>query len=499
MIAENRRINYFLAIIAALFIWLICGPGCKSPDLTGEPPEPSGYTPSLQPADCQVQVPEGYDVECMDLTVPEDRSRPDGPTIRLHIARFLSTNPDPAPDPVIHLYGGPGGSLLDNISFYLRAGGDEILKSRDYILFNQRGTRYASPFLDCPGSFELYWESSQKALSKSERQAGDIDFLLACHQELVDRGINLAAYNSSENAADVNDLRAALGYDQVNLYGVSYGARLALTVMRDFPEIVRGAIIDSGYPMEIYISTEFALSAARAFDLIFDSCAADPVCQSTYPDLETTFYRVIDKLNADPVPVSISRGEVYIKGDDIQNLTFGSLYTFYGSDGVSWIPWMITAADEGKLSELTSAFEIMFTEDNLSEGMYYSVICREEVPPNSYETAQELAADLPTQIQDHYVSPVLFTICETWSSGQADPAEKEVVVSSLPALILTGQYDPITPPPYNKQIADSLSNSYFYEIPGIGHGAMRGDACALEIALQFLDDPDSEPDSSCLQ
>jgi pimeloyl-ACP methyl ester carboxylesterase len=497
MLTFNRKNNYYPGIIVVLFL-LISSVSCKGADQTPAADESTGYTPSIQSVECKFQVPPGYEVECMNLTVPEDRSQPDGPLIRLHVARLKSTSPDPAPDPVIHLYGGPGGSLLDNVSFYLNAGGDEILKSRDYILFNQRGTRYAEPFLDCPGSFELYWEGSQKGLSKSERQAEEIDFLLACHQDLIDQGINLAAYNSSENAADVNDLRALLGYEQVNLYGVSYGARLALTVMRDFPEIVRGAIIDSGYPMEIFISTEFALSAARAFDLIFDSCEADPVCQRTYPDLETTFYRVIDKLNDQPVSVTISQGEVFIKGDDIQNLTFGSLYTFYGSDGVSWIPWMITTADEGKLDELTSAFEIMFTEDNLSEGMYYSIICREEVPPNSYETAQELATNLPSQVQDHYVSPVLFKVCDTWASGQADSTEKETLVSNLPALILTGQYDPITPPPYNKQIADSLTNSFFYEIPGIGHGAMRGDECALEIALQFLDDPATEPNSSCL-
>ena len=498
MVINNQKKCVGRGIIAALSFLFLLLAGCQSAALTAEPLVISSPTPAIQPADCKFQVPTNYEVECMDLTIPEDRSQPDGPTILLHVARFKSTSPNPAPDPVIHLYGGPGGSLLDTTAFYLQAGGDEILKTRDYILFNQRGTRYAEPFLDCPGGFDLNWEASQESLSKTQRQGKEIEFLLACHQDLVDQGINLAAYNSSENAADVYDLSAALGYEQVNLYGVSYGARLALTVMRDYPQIVRGAIIDSGYPMEIHISTEFALSAARAFDLIFDGCKADPICQDSYPDLETTFYRVIDELNAHPVPVNLDRGEVFINGNDILNLTFGSLYTFYGSDGVSWIPWMITTADEGELNELIPAFEIMFTEDTLSEGMYYSVICREEVPSNSYQAARQRAADLPPQIQDHYVSPVLFTVCETWASGQAGSAEKETVVSDIPVLVLTGQYDPITPPPYNRQIADFLTNSFFYEIPGIGHGAMRGDECALEIALQFLDDPAGEPDSSCL-
>jgi pimeloyl-ACP methyl ester carboxylesterase len=495
----NQKQTFELVILVVLCLILISVPGCKPADQVIVIPRSPTKSPSIKPADCLFDVPQGYDVECMYVTVPEDRSQPDGPSINLPVAVFKSTNPEPAPDPVVHLYGGPGGSLLDNVDFYLQAGGDDILKSRDYVLFNQRGTRYAEPFLDCPGSFELFWETAQMDLSITEREAADLEFLLACHQDLVDQGINLAAYNSTENAADIKDLSAALGYDQVNLYGVSYGARLVLNVMRDHPQIVRSAIIDSGYPMEIYISTEFALSAARAFDLIFNSCAADPVCQNNYPDLERTFYRVIDELNTNPVPFSLNQGTVLINGYDIMNLTFGSLYTFYGSDGVSFIPWMITIADEGNLNELKPSFEIMFSESTTSQGMYYSIICREEVPPNSYQAAHELAADLPSQIQENYVSKVLFTLCESWTSGQVDPAEKKPVVSNLPTLVLTGQYDPITPPPYNKQVADSLSNSYFFEIPGIGHGAMRGDECALEIALQFLDDPGSEPDASCLQ
>jgi pimeloyl-ACP methyl ester carboxylesterase len=492
----NQR-TFGLSILAALI--MVSVPGCKPADQVIVISRSPTDTPSTQSAECHFEVPEGYDVECMELSVPEDRSQPDSPLIKLPVAIFKSTSPDPAPDPVIHLYGGPGGSLLDNVDFYLQAGGDEILKSRDYVLFNQRGTRYAEPFLDCPGDFELFWDTAHLDLSRTEREAADLDFLLACHQDLVDQGINLAAYNSTENAADIKDISAALGYDQVNLYGVSYGARLALNVMRDHPQIVRSAIIDSGYPMEIYISTEFALSAARAFDLIFDGCAADPVCQNNYPDLERTFYKVIDELNNNPVPLTLDQGTVLINGYHIMGLTFGSLYTFYGSDGVSFIPWMITTADEGKLNELKPSFEIMFSESTTSTGMYYSVICREEVPPNPYQTAQELAADLPSQIQENYVSDVLFKLCESWSSGQVDPATKEPVISNLPALVLTGQYDPITPPPYNKQVADALSNSYFFEIPGIGHGAMRGDDCALDIALQFLDDPGSEPDASCLQ
>lgn len=498
MLRMHKKVEKLVAFVVLLFITAILI-GCQKADTEGSIYDALGYVPTFTSSACQFNVPEGTNVECGYLTVPEDRNLPDGSTIRLHVAVFKSTSPDPALDPVIHLYGGPGGSLLDLVNYYLNVGGYDFLKTRDYVLFSQRGTRYAEPYLDCPGAVELMWEMSGRGLTYYERRMEEIDFYLACQEDLLDRGINLTTYNSTENAADVNDLRFVLGYEQVNLYGVSYGARLALAVMRDFPNAVRSAIIDSGYPMNIHINHEFALSAARAFDLIFEGCAADTTCDSRYPDLETTFYRVIDNLNNNPALVSLSRGEVYIDGDDIIDLTFGSLYTFYGPDGVSWIPQMITIADRGDLQDLASAFEVMFADSNFSEGMYYSVLCREEVPFDSYETARSLTADLQSQIQDHYVTPSMFNICDAWESGQIDPEKKEPVNSDIPALVLTGQYDPITPPSYNRIIAETLSNSFFYEIPGIGHGAMRGNKCALDIGLQFLDDPTSEPDASCLQ
>jgi pimeloyl-ACP methyl ester carboxylesterase len=159
---------------------------------------------------------------------------------------------------------------------------------------------------------------------------------------------------------------------------------------------------------------------------------------------------------------------------------------------------MITDVNQGRFGDLVPGFEIMFGEDVFSEGMYYSTICREEVPPDSYETARLLAAELPSQLRDHYVSPMMFRICDIWDSGLAEPIEKEPVYSSIPTLVLTGQYDPITPPAYNRTIAETLSNSFFYEIPGIGHGAMRGSTCALEIGLQFLENPTRRPDAACL-
>jgi pimeloyl-ACP methyl ester carboxylesterase len=344
--------NILVTLLALGLLCAACGPTASEPDAVptemtrdaGPPirPEPGagssegpGYTPSFESAECQFNTPSDYKIECGYLTVPEDRSQPEGTSIRLHVAIFKSTNPNPTSDPVIHLEGGPGGSSLDSASVYLETGGDEFLATRDYVMFNQRGTRYAVPSLECPGYAELMWEMAKQGLSREAQQERETEFLLDCQNDLLDQGINLAAYNSAANAADVGDLRIALGYEQVNLYGISYGSRLALTVMRDTPDGIRSVILDSVYPPQVDLYSQTPANAARAFKMVFADCAAEADCNRTYPDLERTFYRVIDELNANPQRVTLSHGSVTIDGDNFMDLAFGALYR---KDAIPLVP-----------------------------------------------------------------------------------------------------------------------------------------------------------------
>jgi poly(3-hydroxybutyrate) depolymerase/pimeloyl-ACP methyl ester carboxylesterase len=455
------------------------------------------YKPLFEPGACEFQVPASYKVECGHLVVPENRDLPEGSQVRLPVAIFKSKSPNPAPDPVIHLVGGPGGNLLDTSAFYLQAGGDQILGTRDYVLFNQRGTHYTEPSLECPGQVEFRLELAGQELSMEEREAKEIEFLLGCQEALLDQGIDLAAYNSAENAADVNDLRIVLGYDQVNLYGISYGTRLALTVMRDYPERIRSVILDSTYPPQVDLEGEVALNADRAFSVLFESCAADTSCDSQYPNLDETFYQAVDELNADPVWVSVRNGtvDVWVDGDILIDAIFGSLYRV---DAIPWVPLMISEAGKGNLAAIQVPLEVMIDNSGISQGMYYSLQCREEVTFESYNDALVRTADLSAQVVDHFVSPFVFDLCATWASGRAVTVENEPVSSDIPTLILAGQYDPITPPAWGRLAGETLENSFFYEFPGIGHGVIRSNQCALEIGLQFLDDPAIEPDVSCI-
>jgi pimeloyl-ACP methyl ester carboxylesterase len=512
----NPRKSAYYAIV----VMLLCGcrgvqgteqPTIRSAIHTASPVEqPPGSTaapthsplPRFESASCQFINAYLYDVACGYLVVPEDRSQPDGPTVRLHVAIFKSTNPDPEPDPVIYLAGGGGVNHLDSSGYYLSHGGYEILERRDYIMYNQRGAHYNQPTLGCPDYSAFLSELAGQNLNSEDYHASKLEFLLDCRDDLVDRGINLEMYNSAVNAADLNDLRLVLGYDQVNLYGTSYGTRLALTMMRDFPEGVRSMIIDSVYPPQVDYFSEFAANAHQAYLKLFESCAVDPFCNETYPELEDVFYDVIDNLNASPSSFTWMDEPVMFNGGVFSEAIYLMLYT--AEIGIA--PKAIFEASRGDFAiiepYILGAMDI--TTTHLSWGAYYSIHCSEEAILDTFDHALALSADLPPQIMDYYIwtgpSAAIFNfdLCTSWGVDPANNIESEPVVSDIPTLLLAGQFDPITPSDWAQLAASTLSNSYFYEFPGIGHGVMRSNRCALEIGLQFIHDPKTEPDASCV-
>jgi pimeloyl-ACP methyl ester carboxylesterase len=453
--------------------------------------------PRFEPSGCYFDYTPGtHHVECGYLVVPEDRSQPDGPTVKLHVAIFKTKGGKAEPDPVIYVAGGGGGNHLDNYRLYLEKGGTQILRNRDYVMYNQRGTRYNHPELGCPGFADLMRRQANQGLPQEERVAQAVAFFADCYAGLLAEGINPLPYGSDDNAADLNDLRLALGYDQVNLYGTSYGTRVILGVLRDYPEGVRSAIIDSVYPPQVSLYVEYPHNAQRAFETIFDDCAADPDCRAQYPDLRETFYRLAAELNADPVYV----GSLWVNGSDFMGAIYSALYE---ASAIPKIPKWIEQASHGDHSGLLWFYQRSLINDNadrfIAHGVHYTLLCQEEAPFSDPAQALALASELQPVVQEAmgWPDPDL-AICKAWQVGAADPIENEAVRSEVPTLIFAGRYDPITPPVWGRLAAETLDHSYFFEFPHVGHGIMRADKCGLEIGLQFLADPWVEPDSTCL-
>ena len=457
------------------------------------------YRPVFEPAACAFPVPPGYSPECGYLIVPENRARPDARSIRLHVAIFRNRSGSPIPDPVIHLAGGPGSSSLDVAGYLFSQSLDAILERRDFILFDQRGTGYSQPRLDCPERADVISTLLGGGLSPEQTQQVILDAFRRCRERLLAAGIDLSAYHSAASAVDLNDLRLALGYEKLNLYAVSYGTRLALTLMRDHPQAVRSAVLDSAYPLQVNLYTSLAPNADRAFNVFFSRCAADPNCSTAYPDLRLVFYGLVDELNARPVTVSLPAGgaerTVKLDGGLLIDVLFVGLYN---PAVTASMPGMIFDIRQGDYGILRDRLALYF-DTSSALGMQMAVQCAEEFPFNAREEAYAAAQNVQPQIAAFYPLSVqpLFAVCREWPSTPPDPREKLPVSGDVPALVLAGEHDPITPPDWGRMVAADLSNAYFHEFPANGHWVTRSSHCALQMALAFWENPDGDPGFIC--
>jgi pimeloyl-ACP methyl ester carboxylesterase len=475
-----------------------------SPILTSAPPTPTStpsidYQPLFETGPCRFPVPTGTSPECGDLIVPENRSRLDTAWIRLHVAIFRNRRGQAVADPVVHLAGGPGSSSLEVASYMFNQGLEAVLDQRDLILFDQRGTGYSRPRLDCPERTAVTAQLLEQGLIAPGTDLLILDAFRRCRERLAEQGIDLSAYHSAASAADLNDLRIVLGYEALNLYAVSYGTRLALTMMRDQPQAVRSAVLDSTYPLEVNLYTALSPNAERAFNVFFARCAADPACQASYPDLGNFFYQLVDQLNASPISLTLYTGgaarTVRLDGNLLIDVLFVGLYN---PSVTASMPQMIYDISRGEYGILRNRLSLYFDASG-ALGMQMSVQCAEEIPLDPPEDAYRAAEGLRPQIASFYPASVqpLFAACQVWTGRDPDPREGQAVTSTLPALILAGDHDPITPPAWGQQTHQNLPRSYFREFPGHGHWVTRSSRCAFSMALAFWQDPNTDPGYLC--
>jgi pimeloyl-ACP methyl ester carboxylesterase len=509
---RNRYLIFLLVLCLAIFACNL--PTSAPPSISVSPSAPAQetripvaptstsvivYQPIFESAPCVFSVPAGYSPECGYLIVPENRTRADSPLIRLHVAIFRNRAGASVADPVVHLAGGPGSSSLDVASYMFGQGLDAILDQRDFILFDQRGTGYSQPRLDCPERVSVTGILLERGLIAEGSDQMILDAFRRCRDRLVGQGIDLSAYHSAASAADLNDLRFVLGYDKLNIYAVSYGTRLALALMRDHPEAVRSAVLDSVYPLQVNLYTALAPNADRAFNVFFTRCELDPVCSASYPNLRAYFYQLVDQLNGSPVSMSLYVGGaehiVRVDGNLLIDVLFVGLYN---PAVTASMPQMIYDISQGDYNILRERLALYF-DTSSALGMQMSVQCAEEIPFNAPEEAYAAAQNAAPQIAAFYPASIqsLFAMCREWTSVAPDPRENLPVSSDIPVLILAGDQDPITPPDWGRMVTQNLAHSYFHELIGHGHWVTRSSDCALSMALTFWNDPTVDPGYAC--
>jgi len=464
--------------------------GCgddERPDAIGSPPQiPSKRLPettqAFEETECPSGVPTSHATQCGWVSVPEDHAAPSGAALKLFVLRVFSDADGVKDDPIVYLEGGPGGSGVATVSALFDYF-EPLLAHRDLVTFDQRGAGDSLPSLACD---ELRGTEAALDSDLSPRVA-------ACRTRLTEDGVDPSKYTSAQNALDVDDVRGALGYESWNLLGVSYGTRLALTVMRDAPAGVRSVVLDSTVPLEVDLLAETAPNAYADFERLFEACRQDADCAAAYPDLMGTMLGIVDRLNADPIPSKFSDGTSYqLTGADV----LGVLFTFlYAWENLPYIPRLIHEIDAGDYSLILKFIEESWA-GGYSEGMYLSINCSEEAAFTSAEALQSAAVGLPAAFAECFASPAVFDQCVAWDVPASPALENEAVHSSLPTLVLAGYYDPITPPSFGQLVASALPRSQYLELGGAAHGAMTT-PCGLELIDRYFEAPTVPVDGAC--
>jgi pimeloyl-ACP methyl ester carboxylesterase len=462
------------AILALAFLVAGCassGVEAMSPEATteasaGPAPEPSPELramagTALEPCTIGASVAErALSVLCGELTVPEDPSEPEGRTIDLRVAVVPAISPEPERDPVFMLAGGPGGAAIDGLAWTAVTFWG-IHQSRDIVLVDQRGTG---------GSNEIMLDPLPDL---SGLPAADAD--RAAREWVADQlaGVDAdpAFYTTSVAMDDLDAVRAAIGYDQINLWGASYGATAAQYYVRQHGDRVRSVVLDGGTLLEVPVFERIAGNSQAALDTLFERCAADPPCRAAYPNLRADFERVLAALEARPVTVkNPSTGEP----TEIDAATFsGAVHSaLISADLSAMLPWFIDAAAGGRWVEAILAAQAAGGGDPPATGyplMAAVIRCSEAwAVYDPTEVARFGAGSyyLEAQLENATVQDAL---CRAAPHGAVRPDDAQPATGDMPILFVVGSADPQDPPANIAAALDHFPNSATVVAEGHGH------------------------------
>jgi pimeloyl-ACP methyl ester carboxylesterase len=446
-----------------------------------------GGLPKLKP--CRV---DGLDEEllCGKLTVFENRKTRAGRTIDLNIVVLPAFDQKNKAEPLFDLAGGPGDASTGGASFYAGPG-KEYRRRHDVVLVDQRGT----------GQSNRLFIPQEKTAQHYLSEMYPVDYVRKMRRELEQRA-DLTEYTTSIAMDDLDDVRAWLGYDKINLFGLSYGTRAALVYMRQHPEHVRNVILMGVAPTDLQMPLHHAESAARAMDLLLGECEQDTACHAAFPQIRDDWKKVVAQLEKQPARVEYSPPKSAAPTTvEIQRGVFGEKIRtwMYNRDQAARIPLIVHQAAEGDFAPFLQAAIRPSIPDFIADGMYLSVTCAEDVPFINQEEATKLTADNPF---GNYRVFQQTRACAMWPRGEIPGDFSAPIRSNAPVLIFSGNMDPVTPPKYAEEVAKFLPNSRHIIIPQGGHGpfGLSDPGCVDRIAIDFMDKGESKNiDASCVE
>lgn len=461
-----------------LLVVALVGVGC-----TDRPLEPTAH---LLLDECEPQD-DPVDALCGTITVFEDREAQQGRTIDLKVIVYPAFRRDPEPDPLFVLVGGPGQGAAQAaeqlIPFF-----QGVQEERDVVFVDQRGTG-DSNLLAC--------EFDDEDLAALSQVKFPVDKLKDC---LAGYDADTRFYTTPIAMDDLDQVRTELGYDKINLWGGSYGTRAALVYLRRHGDTVRSVVLDGVAPPGMRLPLAFPADGQRAFDLMLKGCEDDAACNDRFPDIRSRFKSLWSRLSERPRDVVLEdprtgeSEEVALRRELVGGMLMAALYS---PETSALLPLLIERAEQDDFQgfiALASLNEAVATQ--ISRGMFFSVVCAEDVPAISLEEAATAAEDtfMGTATYEAWVEA-----CAVWPAGEVDASYRDSVESDVPTLILSGEFDPVTPPRWGEQAAETLLNSRHVVVPGTGHGATVV-GCVPKLIEQFIETGTAKDlDTACVE
>lgn len=444
------------------------------------------------------EIPKGQDYTFGYLEVLENRDKPNGNRIKLPIYIFKSRGKNPKTDPILYTVGGPGYTSM-RASKYMQY--YKYLDDRDFILFEQRGTQYAKPSLDCPEWSKAIYQAN---LPNSDGTKTDSLFQNAakeCSERLRNKGIDLNCYTTNQIAADINDLMNVLEIEEYNLLTMSYSTKIGQVLIRDYPDKIRSVIMDSPLPLEVNYEEESVKNILESLDKLLSDCETNTDCNDAFPNIKSRFLKYLEEKTNNPLEVKVENPKsgkpetFYIKGKDLINV-----FTSASTGSVPNIPLEINKILNNDLSSVKKQLQYLFQEprNGIGKGMRLSVWCAEENPFNSQEKVTIETNKYP---EVKGLSPTVFDndICKIWSVKKVPEIENMAVRSDIPVLLISGEYDELTPVKWAELMTNNLVNSYHLIFKGWKHGPTTnwGNPCAMQAANDFFNNPSMKPNPEC--
>lgn len=444
--------------------------------LAGCGEEPSTKAATLPLTACRVAHVES-EVKCARLPVFENRETRQGRKIDLNIVVLPATARIKEPDPVFLLAGGPGQAAADLAREALAIVGG-LNGKRDIVLLDQRGTGKSNG-LNCKmgDTFDPELADPVKRDQIARKRLNE------CRDELAKRA-DLTLYTTTIAMGDLDEVRVALGYDKINLWGGSYGTRAALEYLRRYPDHVRSVVIDGVAPPSLALPVTFARDAGAAYEKLLAACTGDAACAKRFPDLRTQVDELLASLAKQPRKVQVADAltgvprELTISRDMV---LMGLFSTLYAPEIAAQLPLSLTRAKQGDFAPLLAQASLFsdFAEDKIFMGMRLSVVCAEDLPRAN--AANAAAAPFGSLFYEEFAKG-----CEIWPKGAMGKDFDQPVKSDKPVLILSGGLDPVTPPAFGNEVKQTLSNAVHFVAPNVGHGvSVRG--CGPKLIKKFIE------------